>query len=158
LRELTGLKPDVVLENLDVSDLTQEQLYRRLGTFGPDSTPLRVRAVTLTAPTLTERLRSWVERRLFFTRWILVSIDKMFPYGLASDRALTKSDPEIVNYTLVGDTVDRRGEWANIFDSISRMKRLSTSNGASFILVIYPWPHQYSDTSWIPGRYEFMAK
>ena len=143
-----------------MSDLVQEQTYRRMANFAADSMPLRVHAVSMTNPSLTDRLRTWVDKHLVFTRFIFVSIDKIFHYGSidVGNRVITLSDPEIVNFTLAGDTVDRRQQWANIFDSIDRMKQLSDTLHAAFVLSIYPWPHQYSDTSWIPGRYEFMAK
>jgi len=160
LRELRGTTPDVVVEDLDVTDLAQEQAYRHMGSFAADGMPLRVHAVTMTNPSLTDRVRTWIDKHLVFTRFIFVSIDKMFHYGNVDvgTRVITLADPEIVNYTLAGDTVDRRHEWADIFDSIDRMKKLSDTLHAAFVLSIYPWPHQYSDTSWIPGRYEFMAK
>ena len=160
LRELRATTPDVVVEDLDVTDLVQEQAYRHMGSFAADGMPLRVHAVTMTNPSLTDRVRTWIDKHLVFTRFIFVSIDKMFHYGNVDvgTRVITLADPEIVNYTLAGDTVDRRHEWADIFDSIDRMKKLSDTLHAAFVLSIYPWPHQYSDTSWIPGRYEFMAK
>ncbi len=35
-RELTQLEPDLVILNLDVSDLAQESAYRRQAVFGDD--------------------------------------------------------------------------------------------------------------------------
>ena len=82
LRELRGTTPDVVVEDLDVSDLVQEQTYRRMANFGADSMPLHVHAVQSADPTLTGRLRrlGTTKHLVLPHQFIIVGIDKIFHY------------------------------------------------------------------------------
>jgi len=158
-RDLARLEPDLVVLFLDASDLSQEQAYRRLASFGPGGDPLAVPGRPNSSMTLTERIRSWVDRRLFFTRALLVYVDKAFNYtDIKHPNVLTQASREITDYTLATDSVPREKEWLNLFDSIKRIRDFSESRGAEFILAIYPWPHEYSDSAWIPGRYSFMPR
>ena len=38
------------------------------------------------------------------------------------------------------------------------MKRLSREKGFEFMLTVYPWAHQVSDTEWVPGRFMLMTQ
>ncbi len=158
-RDLGALQPDLVVLNLDVSDLVQEQAYRRLATFAANGDPLTVPGVSQGGVTLTERIRSWVNRRLFFTRALLVYVDKAFRYtDLKRPDVLSEASREITDYTLTSDSIPRDKQWLDIFDSIDRIRDYAARRGAGFILTIYPWPHEYSDSAWIPGRYTFIPR
>jgi hypothetical protein len=54
--------------------------------------------------------------------------------------------------------VQRDAQWENIFDSIKKIKAFSVARGIEFVLSVYPWAHQISDTEWVPGRYAFMPE
>ena len=105
-----------------------------------------------------ERLRDWTGRHLFFTRVLLFYANRQLGHRDLTVRGVVmEADPEIVAHTLEGD-VDRRQQWNDIFDSIRRMKAYADGHGMEFLLTVYPWAHQVSDTEWIPGRYVFMAE
>jgi hypothetical protein len=38
------------------------------------------------------------------------------------------------------------------------MKQHADKAGMGFVLTVYPWAHQVSDSEWLPGRYSFMPK
>jgi hypothetical protein len=157
--ELVHLQPDLVILNLDVSDLAQEQRYRAVAEFGPDGEVIRVAGREPTSVTITDRLRSWIERHMFFTRAALVYVNKAFSYwDLSQPDVLTQASAEITDYTLESDSLPREKQWEDLFDSILRMKRFAEERKMGFALAIYPWPHEYSDSAWIPGRYSFMPK
>jgi hypothetical protein len=155
---LSPLKPDVVVLNLDVSDLTQEGAYRSIGVRSAGG---EVTAVPLARErrSMTEVLREWTDQHLFFTRALLFYVNEFFGYrDLNSTNAITRADHEVVAHTLENDTVPRDAQWRDVFDSILNVKTHANSIGAEFVLSVYPWPHQVSDTAWVPGRYTFMSK
>lgn len=155
-RDLQALDPDLVILNLDVSDLAQEQAYRGIGVR--DSTGAVVAVPQLTSSESTyDRIRAWTERHLFFTRVLLYYANRRLNYSDVSVRAVvTEANREITAYTLEGDTADRTGQWREIFDSIRRMREFEAAHGGEFLLTIYPWAHEITDTQWVPGREAFM--
>jgi lysophospholipase L1-like esterase len=157
-RDLTQLRPDLVILNLDVSDLAQESAYRREAVFGEDGEVVAVPQRT-SGKSGYDKLRDWTGRNLFFTRLLLFYANRAMGHRELTVRGVVmEADPEIVAHTLEGDTVDRTRQWKDIFDSISRMKRYSDENGMGFVLTVYPWAHQISETEWVPGRYTFMPE
>lgn len=157
-RDLTHLAPDLVVENLDVSDLAQERAYRGQAVFDERSDVEAVPQRT-DGKSFYDRLRDWTDRNLFFTRLLLYYANHAMGHRDFSVRSVVmEADPEIVAHTLEGDTVYRTQQWQELFDSISRMKRHAEANGMQFVLTVYPWAHQISDAEWVPGRYTFMPK
>jgi len=157
-RDLTVLQPDMVILNLDVSDLTQEAAYRREAVRGEDGEIVAVPQRS-GGKSAYEKLRDWTGRNLFFTRLLLFYANRALGHHEITVRnVVNEADPEIVAHTLAGDTVDRRQQWQDIFDSITRMKAYAEQHGMRFALSVYPWPHQLSDTEWVPGREVFMSK
>lgn len=157
-RDLTPLQPDLVFLNLDVSDLTQESAYRRQAVRGEGGEIVAVPQRSGTKSNF-DRFRDWTGRNLFFTRLALFYVNRAMGHREITVRnVVMEADPEIVAHTLVGDTVDRRQQWLDIFDSISRIKAHAEKHGMQFVLTIYPWPHQLSDSEWVPGRDLFMPR
>jgi hypothetical protein len=154
--DLRALDPDVVVVNLDNSDLIQEAVYREQATFGADGEPLAVPATG--QDPVYERLRSWTERHLFFTRLLLAYANRAFNHGELSVRQVVNElGREHFAHTLEGD-VDRTEQWRNIFDSLRRIQDLASAEGSDFLLTTYPWGHQVSDKEWVPGRYGYMKE
>lgn len=156
-RDLTAFGPDMVVYNLDVSDLIQEAAYRRQGERGPDG---EIVAVPQHADpdTFMEKVRIWTERHLFFTRVLLLYANRALGYRELNIRdVVNRADSETVAHTLEGD-VDRTAQWRDVFDSLARMKRFCEERGIAFVLSVYPWAHQLGDDEWVPGRYAFMPE
>jgi hypothetical protein len=155
--ELAALKPDLVVYNLDVSDLVQEAAYRRQAERGPGGEILAV-PQHAEPDTFMEKFRIWSERHLFFTRVVMLYANRLLGYRELTVRdVVNRADQETVAHTLVDD-VDRSLQWRDIFDSLTRMKAFCDEHDIQFILSVYPWAHQISDTEWVPGRYAFMPK
>ena len=159
LRELfRGFDPDLVVFNLDMSDLTQEQAYRGVARFGPDG---KLLAVGDTRETRLDReIRDWFSRNTYFTRLIIYYFRqrKFSPDRLTVDNTVRMKNPELMAHTLASDTRDRSDQWSDIFESIDWIRELAKERGADFALTTYPWGHQVSDTEWVPGRYRFMPE
>jgi len=155
-RELAALSPDLVILNLDNSDLIQEQAYRKQAIRSDDGSIVSVPQVA--QDSLYERFLSWTTRNMYFTRIALVyTIRAMDHREVSVRRVVNEFGREHFAHTLEGD-VDRTSQWQDIFHSIERIDRLSQSIDAGFLLVTYPWAHQVNDTDWVPGRYMFMEE
>jgi lysophospholipase L1-like esterase len=154
--DLIALHPDVVMLNLDNSDLAQETVYRRTAVFGADSEPLAV--PTDGEESLYERSRSWIERHMFITRLILVYVNRAFDHSeLTVREVVNELVRDHVAHTMEGD-IDRTAQWTNLFDSLRRIDALTTSAGADFLLATYPWAQQVSDDEWVPGRQPYVRE
>jgi hypothetical protein len=153
---LSRLSPDLVILNFDNSDLIQEAAYRTQAVR--DASGEIVAVPQLGHDSLYERFLSWTSRHLFFTRVVLIYINRAFGHRELTVRSVVnEAGREHFAHTLEGD-VDRTAQWQDVFDSIGRLKRLVDANGSEFVLSTYPWAHQVGDTGWVPGRYAFMKK
>lgn len=158
-RDIAPLAPDVVIHNLDVSDLVQEAAYRKIATLAPDGELLGVPQREGRNLSLTDRTRTWVEKHMFLTRLLLYYANRAFGFRELSVRdVVTQANFEVAAHTLQGDAVDRSRQWADLFDSLGKISQLSKQLGADYILTTYPWGHQVNDREWIPGRYTFMPE
>ena len=157
-RDLAPLDPDLVILNLDVSDLIQETAYRSAAVRGPDGEIVAVPGSADKA-LLSERIRDWIEQNMFLTRLGLFYTNRMFKHtDLTVRDVVTRADYEVVAHTLAEDTEPREEQWKNIFESILRIRAWCDERDIRFLLTIYPWAHQVSADEWNPGRYTFMPK
>jgi hypothetical protein len=155
-RDLAPLAPDVVVLNLDLSDLVQEAAYRQQAVRGPDGEIMAVPQVA--QDSAYEGLLSWTSRHLFFTRAILVYVTRAFDHNeLTIRHVVNEMGREHFAHTLEGD-VDRMAQWSDVFESIRRIKEHADSLGMEFLLTTYPWAHQLGNTGWVPGRYDYMKR
>ncbi|WP_291984373.1 hypothetical protein [Luteitalea sp.] len=155
-RDLGRLSPDLVVLNLDNSDLIQEAAYRRQAVRDEAGEIIAVPQVW--QQSTYERFLSWSSRHLFFTRVLLVYANRALDHRrLTVRQVVNEAGREHFAHTLEGD-VDRTAQWRDVFDSIVRIKRLADSLGARFVLSTYPWAHQLGEKGWVPGRYDYMAK
>jgi hypothetical protein len=156
-RDIAPLRPDLVLLNLDVSDLVQETAYRAQAVFGEDGDIVAVPQLK-SRDGIYEKLRDWTSRNLFFTRFILFHANKRLQHRELTVRdVVSEANFEIAAHTLDGDR-DRTEQWAAIFDSLRRIQSFADAQGIKFVLSIYPWGHQVNDREWVPGRYSYMAE
>jgi hypothetical protein len=156
-RDLGKFAPDLIIENLDVSDLAQEAAYR--------SQASRENGAIVAVPnegrksSATDRMRDWIDQHLFFTRAALYYLSKSTASGEITVRSVaTHANHEIVAYTLKDDKLPRDAQWHDLFESILAMKTFAGQIDAKFALSIYPWAHEISDSEWMPGRYTYMSK
>jgi len=158
-RELLPLGADVVVLNLDMSDLEQEDAYRKDAQFSEDGEPLAVPQRAMEQLSFRERMGVWLEKNMYLTRWLLYHADRLLDRDeVAPGEVLTRATMKLMAHTLAEDTVERDEQWTRLFDSIRRLKELAEQNSAEFLLSIYPWGHQVDDNEWIPGRYHFIPE
>jgi hypothetical protein len=155
-RELARLAPDLVVLNLDNSDLIQEAAYRRQAVRDQKGAIVAVPQVA--QDSLYERFLSWTMRNLFFTRALLVYVNRAMDHREFTVRQVVNEVArETFAHTLEGD-VDRSAQWQDVFESIGRLQHRADAIGAEFLLTTYPWAHQLGEEGWVPGRYALMKK
>jgi hypothetical protein len=156
--DLAPLDVDLVLLNLDPSDLLQEEAYRKEAVY--DQTGEIVAVPGVERPALwNQRIRSWIDQHTYFTRLMLFHVNQWMGHrDYSVQGVVTRATQELLGYTLEGDNVDREKQWNYIFESIAKIKANVEKRSAAFALVIYPWGHQVSDREWISGRDNFIPR
>jgi lysophospholipase L1-like esterase len=151
--ELRRLEPDVVVLNLDMSDLLQEQYYRSRARFGDDGEPLAVPNRRLEG-NLAVDLEDWISRNFYVIRYLFLILRDALNGGAPEtmEAVIQRQTGGLLQHTLVGDREDRGAQWRDLFDSVVRLDRLSREDGAVFMLALYPWGHQVNEREWVPGR------
>jgi lysophospholipase L1-like esterase len=153
-RDLARTEPDLVVLNLDHSDLIQEAAYRQQAVR--DAAGQIVAVPQIGDESLYEQFVGWTSRHLFFTRVLLVYVNRAMDHReISVRRVVNEAGREHFAHTLEGD-VDRTAQWRDVFDSIGRIKQLTASIKSEFLLSTYPWAHQVGETGWVPGRYSLM--
>ena len=157
-RDLSNLSPDLILHNLDVSDLVQEAAYRKAGVRDAAGNVVAVPNVGRSA-SATDKVRDWIDQHLFFTRALLYYATKASGAGEISVRNVaTQADREIIAHTLAGDTKPRAAQWHDIFESVVSIRDFAASKGSEYVLSVYPWGHEVSDQEWMPGRFQYLTE
>ena len=159
LREqLRGTEPDLVVLNLDVSDLVQEQAYRKLARYDDAG---RLEGVSDDrSRKFSKVVREWLTRNTYFTRLIIywTRTRKLSPDRLTVETTVMMRNPELLAHTLKSDERDRSEQWDDVFSSIRRIRDHADQLGADFLLTVYPWGHQVSEQEWVPGRWKFVPE
>ena len=157
-KDLHQLSPDMVVLNLDMSDLVQEAAYRQQATFDENGEIVAVPG-SVRRDSTTERFRFWIENHLFLTRLLLHHANQLIGYqDLTVRDVVERANAEVIRHTLADDPTDRTPQWEALFDSVAKIQEFSDERGITFILSVYPWAHQLSETEAIPIRYSFMPR
>jgi len=167
-RNIDELKPDMVIMNFDMSDLTNDLVYRKQASFGADGEPLAVSGMEdyrRSREGMWTRLRSWVYENLFITTALIETIGKRFrgDTGIEDVNVETGIEREwmmMLIHTLknVPQPENSAEMYGMVEDSILWTKKLCEEHGCVLVLATYPWGHQVSDDEWKPGRYEWLPR
>ena len=161
-RELPRLKPDVVVLNLDMSDLVQEAAYRRHAERSADGSIIGVagRYAEGEIRSLTERTRDFIRDHLFISRLLMyrLGLQANGKEGPTVENVVELASFELLAHTLASDSMDRSQQWADLFESVLLIKAYCQETGSRFLLSIYPWGHQVNENEWTPGRFQFVPE
>ena len=157
-KTLLPLNPDIVILNLDMSDLEQETFYRGLAQFDTNIKPLAV----INPDTNTDNAMDfnyWVGHTInknfyflgFTFRWI-----ERLSHKQSNAEVTYRPNSKLIRHTFDKDVSNASEKWNNLFASILWTQKLCSEHNIFFALSIYPWGHQVNATEWIPGRYAYM--
>ena len=156
--QLADLDPDLVVLNLDMSDLIQDRAYRALAVRDESG---EIVAVPAPPPPdwfpVGPLVQRWTRDHLFLGRMVMYQLgpESARDGGLV-EGTVELANPELLAHTLQGDEVDRSGQWGALFESIGMVKAFCDARGMQFLLTVYPWGHQVDDEEWVPGRNVFL--
>lgn len=148
--------PDMVVLNLDMSDLEQDMAYRTLARRDADGAIAAIPSGEYPG----EIAWAWVDRHLYITRLVLhvlAGIASSEKGGYVRDTVLT-AHPELLAHTLTDDAVDRTAQWRSLFDSIGLIQAYCARARIPFVLTTYPWGHQVGPNQWREGRWMFIDR
>ena len=179
-KQLWKLGPDLVVLNLDMSDLIQELAYRNAANYGDDGEIIGVSGASPTtwlwflgalppkededkeskirSTAITLETRRWINRHLFITRLLYLWIDGVFKESeeITIDNTVTLRYGNLLKHTLAADESGIKEQWEKVFDSIKEIKKYCDDRNIDFLLTIYPWAHQVNDKEWASGRKDFI--
>ena len=153
----TLLEPDLVVINLDMSDLMQEVAYRSESIRDDNGEIIGFRAGG--QGETAAKIQSFITGNLYFTGLLYAYLKRGADRDdgdVTVENTVAMANPELLKHTLADDDTDRSGQWQNIFESILKIRDYCAARGIDFLLTTYPWGHQVSDTEWVPGRYQFL--
>jgi hypothetical protein len=154
--ELADFSPDFIFYNLDNSDLVQEAAYRAASIKDEAGAIIAVPG-RQSERSISEKFRYWIENNLYITRLVLYYTNKWMGHKDLTVRGVVeRANAEILAHTLTKDNEDRSLQWEKILDSLSLINEFAEGNGAGFVVSVYPWAHQVSDSEWTEGRGTFL--
>ncbi|GJM15026.1 MAG: hypothetical protein DHS20C13_03530 [Thermodesulfobacteriota bacterium] len=156
------INPDLVILNFDMSDLVQEYVYRKSGSFDEDGNIIAVNGIEKeTKDPVFKRLRGWI-----YSNMLTVSIIHQYIYyeSYASElmnleNLVARPSTKLLEHTLkIYDDQEFNELFGLVKQSMMEIKKLCETKGCEYIITTYPWGHQVNNWEWVPGRYEFVPK
>jgi SGNH hydrolase-like domain, acetyltransferase AlgX len=152
-----ALQPDLVILNLDLSDVFDDIQYARLAEFNVDQEPIAVRAEPAReqGPWLVERLVDFKDLLKYQTRLYNFLKRRVGVYLETSrHQANFSGDVRVDKYGMLranlGPQDDR--QWTGTYDHILRIQALLKARNVDFWLSVYPYGVQVSPREWASGR------
>lgn len=153
-KRLLDLEPDLVILNLDLSDVYDDIQYTKLATFDASGEPVAVRPEPERAagPWYVEAAYSLKDFLKDHTRSYNFMRRHIAPLFMARPDA--SGDVSLNKYAMIRDGyVSReRSDWSLTFGYIERMRDLLAARGIPLWISIYPYGYQISSREWHTGR------
>ncbi len=151
---LIHLDPDLVILNLDLSDVYDDIQYTKLATFDPSGEPLAVRAEPERSP------GPWYVEAAYSLKDFLKEHTRLYNFlrrriaSLLTTRPEPSGDVRTDKYAMLRDGYDLRdgGDWSLTFGYIRRIRDLLAARRIPLWLTVYPYGHQVSAREWHHGR------
>ena len=160
------IKPDIVILNFDMSDLTQEYSYYVDARKNDEGEVTAIDGHTFFSggnnnKAFNKKLQDWIKKNMLIGANLLEYIHKhSVRYMLITfENVVLRASQKVMLHTLDGyDQEEFNKYFSLIKESLTKVKELCDTKGCEFILTTYPWGHQVNDWEWTPGRYQFVAK
>jgi lysophospholipase L1-like esterase len=160
-RNIDRLDPGIVIMNLDMSDIMNEFVYRKQASIGTGGEPEAVDGredYARSREGTGAKIEKWIYSHMFITTALLEMLRAKTNRSATVEDVNVQTGIErkwelILEHTLDGrEPENLREMYGMVEDSILRTKQLCDSHGCEFILAIYPWGYQVSDSEWVSGR------
>ena len=149
-------QPDVVVLNLDMSDIQDDYNYNQeRAEFDQDGNIVRVSGIK-EQTTLFYKIRNKMQlNRFIFDKLNL--IDSRFNKKEGKQKILPLGDPKTDRYAILRDmpVQDEAEHWDRTFHYLSLINELCKENDITFILNLYPYAVQISPDEWSLGKHLF---
>ncbi len=151
-------RPDIVILNLDMSDIQDDYNYNqeRDAEFDQDGNVIRVSGINKEQTTLLYKIRNKMQiNRFIFDKLNL--IDSRFFNKEGQNNSILLGDPRTDRYAILRDmpVQNETEHWNRTFRYISQVNELSKKNNITFVLTLYPYAVQVSPDEWASGRHMF---
>ena len=159
---LAPLAPDLVVFNIDMSDLLQEEAYQARARY--DEAGRLVGVDGRRDLWAYQRVRNWIVENLYVGRLLVHRLHRWVPWlrggggGVTVPDVVAYANAALLRHTLASDRQDRGGQWRALFDSVLAARDFCAARGIELVLAIYPWGHQVNAGEWTPGRLEFVPE
>jgi hypothetical protein len=155
-KQLIELEPDLVILNLDLSDVYDDIQYTKLATFDASGEPLAVRAEPERTPGSWHAEAAYVLKDFVkeHTRLYNFLRRRIAPLFMAKPAAAGDVGVDVDKYAMLRDRYDhaRTSDWSLTFGHILRIRDLLAARGIPLWLAVYPYAHQISPREWHTGR------
>lgn len=159
--QLISLAPDLVVLNLDMSDLLQEQAYRGRARYDADNRLVGVDGrLDQLQLTHTQKARNWINEHLYLSRLLIYYTQHWVHHhrGINVANVVGMANPAILAHTLASDHENRTAQWQALFASVLAIRDECAGRDIDFALITYPWGHQVNAHEWTPGRLAFIPE
>lgn len=152
-KQLIDLEPDLVILNLDLSDLYDDIQYTKLATFDASGKPLAVRSEP------ERKLGPWYVEAVYSIKDFLKEHTRLYNFlrryvaPLFVGRPEASNDARVDKYAMIRDGYAGDGsDWSLTFGYIEMIRDLLAARGVPLWLTVYPYGHQISPREWHKGR------
>lgn len=148
-------QPDIVILNLDVSDIQDDYFREQAAEFDQEGNIIRVSGIKEQI-TLLYKIRNKMQlNRFIFDKVNL--IDSRFVKKEGKQNTMPQGDPKTDRYAILRDlpVQDEEEHWDRTFHYITLISELCKKNDITFILTLYPYGVQVSPDEWSLGRHLF---
>lgn len=150
-------EPDVVILNLDMSDIQDDYNYEQRAEFDQEGNLARVSGIK-GQTTLLYKIRNKMQlNRFIFDKLNLIDSRFVKKEGAQKTKTMPLGDPKTDRYAILRDmpVQDEAEHWNRTFHYLSLINELCKENGITFILTLYPYGVQVSPEEWNLGRHMF---
>jgi hypothetical protein len=152
-KQLIELEPDLVILNLDLSDVYDDIQYTKLATFDAWGKPVAVRADPERMP------GQWYLEAIYSLKDFLKEHMRLYNFMRRRIITLTQQRPEASGdvrtdkYAMIRDGYHGdASDWSLTFGYIERIRDLLAVRGIPLWLAVYPYGLQISPREWNGGR------
>lgn len=153
-KQLIDLEPDLVILNLDLSDVYDDIQYTKLATFDASGDPVAVLADPERKP------GPWYVEAAYSAKDFLKDNTRLYNFvrrriaPMLMARPVASADVRTDKYAMIRDGYDPGdgSDWSLTFGYIERIRDLLAARGVPLWLAVYPYAHQVSPREWHDGR------